>query len=477
MVGENDKLSLALARAVATVREGINKRIAAALPPEEATVAQALITGERAQIPRETNTSLQVSGLAHILSISGLHMSLAAGGMFWLVRALLALSPTLALNYPIKKWAAGAAVVGGFLYMLLAGSGSATQRSYIMVAIMLFAILVDRSAISLRNLAVAAIIILVLQPESAVEASFQMSFMAVMGLASFFEWWNNQGEGPCGGKPWHYQPLEPWSCVAVAASLLTSLIAGSLSAIPATFHFGRVAPYGVLANGLAIPVVSLIVMPMALLSVLAMPFGLEAWPLAAMGFGVSQVLAISDWVASLPAARHMLPQISAASAMLLALGAGVICLARLKLKAVGVAIMAAGLLVARFTAFPDMLVERTGANVAVRTEAGTLAFALPRKGAFAAGRWLQANGEEATLQRLHNGKRGHARAASAGPASTASALSMSPMSRQYCRNAALSTFWSQRRRCGGAAAMWRCALTVSTSGSTVLMLFKSATAS
>ena len=282
--------------------------------------------------------------------------------------------------------------------MLLAGSGAATQRSYIMVAIMLFAILVDRSAISLRNLAVAAIIILVLQPESAVEASFQMSFMAVMGLASFFEWWNNRVRDPVVESRGIISRWSRGLALAVAASLLTSLIAGSLSAIPAIFHFGRVAPYGVLANGLAIPVVSLVVMPMALLSVLAMPFGLEAWPLAAMGFGVSQVLAISDWVASLPAARHMLPQISAISAMLLACGAAVICLVRLKLKLAGVALMAVGLFLSRLTSFPDILVERTGANVALRTDAGTLAFALPRKGAFAAGRWLQANGEETTLQ-------------------------------------------------------------------------------
>lgn len=388
---------LVFLRALDGLRGSINQRITASLPPEEATVAAALITGDRAQISRETNTSLQVSGLAHILSISGLHMSLAAGGIFWLARALLALSPRLALNYPIKKWAAVAALGGGFIYMLLAGSGSATQRSYIMVAIMLFAILVDRTAISLRNLAVAAIIILLLQPESAVEASFQMSFMAVMGLAAFFEWWNSRlRETENIYRSWPTRILR-WLALAVLASLLTSVIAGSLSSIPAAYHFGRAAPYGVLANGLAIPIVSIIVMPSALAALIAMPFGLERWPLEFMGFGLNRVLAISDWVASLPGSALVLPQVSATATFLLAAAATVLCLAPRRAKLWSIALLLAGLIATRMTSSPDLLVERTGANVALRSEDGALAFAVARRGSFAAGRWLQANGEQASL--------------------------------------------------------------------------------
>ena len=397
LLGQSEALSLLFLRSLAHLRAGINARIADSLPPEEATVAAALITGDRAQIPKQTNLSLQTSGLAHILSISGLHMSLAAGGIFWLARALLALSPSLALRYPIKKWAALAALAGGFIYMLLAGSGAATQRSYIMVAIMLFAILVDRSAISLRNLAVAAIIILLMQPESAVEASFQMSFMAVMGLAAFFEWWNARlRQRALAERGWLARGAR-WLALAVFASLLTSVIAGSLSSIPAAFHFGRAAPYGVLANGLAIPIVSLVVMPSALAALIVMPFGLERWPLELMGFGLNRVLAISDWVATLPGSALVLPQISAASALLLAVAATVLCLAPRRLKPFSLALLLAGLLLARIATVPDILVERTAANMALRNEQGDLVFAMPRRGSFAAGRWLQANGEAASL--------------------------------------------------------------------------------
>ena len=177
---------------------------------------------------------------------------------------------------PIKKWAAGAALVFGFIYILLAGSGAATQRSYIMLAVVFLAIIVDRPAISLRNLALAALLILILQPESAIQASFQMSFMAVMGLAAFFEYWNRpkpEREFRVEGKGMYY--ARKFYTVALA-SILTSLVAGGFSSIPAAYHFGRLAPYGVLANGLAIPVISLVVMPFALLSVVLMPLGLEA---------------------------------------------------------------------------------------------------------------------------------------------------------------------------------------------------------
>jgi competence protein ComEC len=190
IIGKAASTALWLTVALHDLRELIGKKIRQHLQGPTGSLSEAMITGERASIPKEINKSMQISGLAHILSISGLHMSLAAGGVFWIVRAFLALFPPLAQRWPIKKWAAGAALLFGFIYMLLAGSQAATQRSYIMLAVMFLAIIVDRPAISVRNLALAALLILILQPESAVQASFQMSFMAVMGLAAFFEYWN-----------------------------------------------------------------------------------------------------------------------------------------------------------------------------------------------------------------------------------------------------------------------------------------------
>ena len=138
-LGTASSASLWLSGTLHNLRQDIGGRIRQHLQATLAAFAEALITGERASIPKEVNKSLQISGLFHILSISGLHMSLAAGGVFWLVRALLALSPSIAQHWPIKKWAAAAALVFGFAYMLLAGSGTATQRSYIMLAVVFLA--------------------------------------------------------------------------------------------------------------------------------------------------------------------------------------------------------------------------------------------------------------------------------------------------------------------------------------------------
>ncbi len=380
------------------LRQDIGNRIRQNLPEPTASFAEAMITGERGSIPKDVNRSLQISGLAHILSISGLHMSLAAGGVFWIVRAFLALFPQVAQNWPIKKWAAGVALLFGFAYMLLAGSGAATQRSYIMLAVVFLAVIVDRPAISLRNLALAALLILILQPESAIQASFQMSFMAVMGLAAFFEYWNRPVPDPdfrIESRTLYY--LRKFFNIALA-SVLTTLIAGSFSSIPAAYHFGRLAPYGVLANGLAIPVISLAVMPFAVLSVALMPLGLEAWPLVVLGKGLEGVMAISDGVAGLPGAQRVVPQLPMASAILLAFGAAVLCLARGQVKYVGCLLLISGFVWAPFNAFPDVLVERTADNAAYRNGGGELVFANPRRGRFAGEKWLQANGEEVAFK-------------------------------------------------------------------------------
>ena len=398
VIGRSTSASLWLSGVLNDLRQEIGSRIRAHLQGTIAALADAMITGERAAIPKDINKSLQISGLAHILSISGLHMSLAAGGVFWVVRAFLALFPAIALNYPIKKWAAAAALVFGFIYMLLAGSQAATQRSYIMLAVVFLAIIVDRPAISLRNLALAALVILILQPESAIQASFQMSFMAVMGLAAFFEFWNRPRAEQ------EYRIESKFSFYArkllriVVASILTTVVAGAFSSIPAAYHFGRLSPYGVIANGLAIPVMSLVVMPFALLSVVFMPFGLEGYPLAVLGYGLELVLAISDYVAALPGAQRIIPQLPILSAIAFAIGASIVCLVRGWPKLIGGLFLIGGALIAQFNTLPDLLIERTAANMAYRNDSGDLVFAMVRGGKFAAEKWLQSNGEEVSFK-------------------------------------------------------------------------------
>ncbi len=395
-------IRLQLAANLLSMRETIGAKVRAAISDRTmAAIAEALINGQRSAIPKQVNTSLQLSGLAHILSISGLHMSLVAGGVFWLVRAILAAFPLLAQHRPIKKWAAGAALVAGLFYLLLAGSDTATLRSYVMIAIVFFAVIVDRPALSVRNLAFAALVILALNPEAAMSASFQMSFMAVLGLAAFYEYWTARHRDRAGEVrviAGRVRKLAWAVAGAFAAATVTTLIAGTMSSLPAAYHFGRIAPYGIVANGLAVPVVSIVVMPSALAGVLLMPLGLEAWPLWLMGKGLELVLAISDWVAGFPGSGHVVARQPAIAAIVTASGAILVCLLAGWIRFAGLAVVAAGLMLAQFGAAPDILIERTAANVAYRSETGDLVPADPRKGKFAVDKWLIANGEQASMK-------------------------------------------------------------------------------
>ncbi len=391
--GSDASWRLRFKAAVQDLRDAIGERIRAVIPPERSGVAEALITGERGSIPREVNDSLQTSGLAHILSISGLHMTLVAGMCFWLVRAVLALSPALATSYPIKKWAAVAGLAMGFAYMILADASVATQRSYIMLAVMFIAILCDRPALSLRNLAIAALIILVAFPEAALSASFQMSFLAVMGILAFHEVWSKwlkeeePAYGPV-GRLWR------WGYHGLLAVAFTSLAAGGLSSIAAVYHFGRLAPYGLIANLLAFVAMSF-VMTMALISVLAMPLGLEAWPLRAMDWGLIWVQGVSDRVASLPEAQGMVPALPLPSAILLGLAAIVLCLTRGPMRGAALLVSVISFVFIWLREVPDIHVEATAKTMAARGAEGDMVPVQARRGRFAVSQWLRLEGDEA----------------------------------------------------------------------------------
>ncbi len=171
-------LRLRYATAVQGLRDDIDTRIRAVLPGDRGSIASALITGKRDAISAPVNDAMYISSLAHVLSISGYHMAVVAGVVFFTLRALLALVPGFASRRPIKKWAALGALVAAALYLLLSGVEVATQRAFIMTAIVLVGVMFDRAALTLRTLAVAALAVLIVAPQALVHPSFQMSFAA-----------------------------------------------------------------------------------------------------------------------------------------------------------------------------------------------------------------------------------------------------------------------------------------------------------
>ena len=352
------------------LRDGIDRRIRAAVPGDAGSIASALITGKRDAISAPVNDAMYVSSLAHVLSISGYHMALVAGVVFFVVRALLALSPALAMRHPIKKWAAFAALIAAAFYLLLSGAEVATRRSFLMTAIVLIAVMVDRSALTLRNLALAALAVMLLAPEAVVHPGFQMSFAATLALIAAYERglpWMIAGAGTSRGAR-----IALWGGREIAALILASLVAGLATTPYAAYHFHRLAPYGVLANLLAMPIVSVWVMPTGLLALVALPFGFDAPLWRLMGGGIDWMISVALFVASLPGAVGRITAFGTGPLLLCTGGLVLLGLLRSPLRWSGtVAVVGAALWAAR-APVPDVLVADRGDMVAVRGASGRL---------------------------------------------------------------------------------------------------------
>ena len=178
-----------LARRLIIFRYALAKRIKEASPASTAGLQAALMTGLRADIKPKQVDALRASGLAHILAISGLHMGLFAGTFYSLISLCLATIPVLASGRDVRKFAAGAGIAAATLYLLVSGASVATQRAYIMAVILFLAVILDRQALSTRSVSLAALITLLLRPESLLSVGFQMSFAAVLALVVVYRHW------------------------------------------------------------------------------------------------------------------------------------------------------------------------------------------------------------------------------------------------------------------------------------------------
>ena len=222
------------------LRQRVALRIREVLPGDTGALVVALITGQRGEIPQDMVDALRHSGLAHVLAISGMHMAMMAGALFWLVRLLMATSQYMALHWPIKKIAAMIAMGGAAFYLLLSGGALATQRAFVMIMILFLAVLVDRPALTLRNVAVAALVILVLYPESLLDVSFQMSFAAVTALVAVYEALANRSRDNVTGT---FSRRIRQVGRYIGGLALTTVVAGLAVAPFAAYHFHHLSAY------------------------------------------------------------------------------------------------------------------------------------------------------------------------------------------------------------------------------------------
>ncbi len=372
--------SLRINRLRADIRAGVEARIGG----EPGAFSAALITGDRSGMGQATVSDLRNSNLAHLLAISGLHMGLLAGFVFAALRNGLALVPPLALRIPSKKVAAAIAMGAATIYLTLSGGSVSTERAWVMVMVMLGAVLFDRRALTLRSVAIAATILLAVEPESMMEPGFQMSFAATVALVAGFA--ALRAVMPHGKLPGWVMPL--------FTLFVSSLLAGFATAPFAAAHFNRIAEYGLVANMLSVPVMGLAIMPAAVVAGLLAPLGWEAPALWVMEQGTRWILWVAKLVAGWNGAVIPVPAPPAGVLGALALGALWLILWRGRARFAGVVPMALAFVVWSVTERPPLLITSDGSLAGLMTAEGRALSAVKGAG-FAAAQWLENDGDSA----------------------------------------------------------------------------------
>jgi competence protein ComEC len=368
------------------MRAIIAGRVALRVQGTGAAVTAALLNGEQNAIALPVMQDFRASGLAHLLSISGLHIGLAAGLVFVTVRALLALIPAVALRWPLKKIAAAAGLVAAVAYTLLVGAPVPALRSVLMTGLALAAMIAGRDPLSMRAIAFAATTLLLMVPESLLGASFQMSFAAVVALIAAYEvaggriaaW--RRGAGPVAGGFLYVAGVGFTSVVATAATTPFSL-----------YHFHQFSLAGILSNMVAVPLTSFWVMPWGLIAMVLMPFGIEGFALVAMGWGVDATVWTAHVAAAMPGAILPVPAMPDAGFAGLVLGGLWLCLWSRRWRLFGLVPMMAGLASPLLSVRPDVFIAADGGLMAVRTATGGLSLS-GRGDPMTADAWLRRDG-------------------------------------------------------------------------------------
>lgn len=280
----------------------------------------ALASGDRSFMSEADQEALRGAGLAHLLAISGLHMGIVGGLVFLLVWRVLSLIEPIALRMHVKKPAAIAALLACAAYLVISGASVSTQRAFIMAAILFGAVLIDRTALSLRSISIAMILILVLAPWSVLTPGFQMSFAATGALVATYERWNRRRR--------QQGFLQQTRIAFWFKSLVVTSTVSSLATLPfALYHFERAAPLGLIANLFAMPIISLFTAPAAAAALLLSPFGLDTWALRAFGVSLEFVLAVAHFFSGVEATRQFaMPQMPELSFILMVIGLIAFCM-------------------------------------------------------------------------------------------------------------------------------------------------------
>lgn len=376
---------------VFATRMRLANALKAKLSGQKGAFAAAILVGDRSGVDPEVLQTLRDSNLAHLLAISGLHMGLLTGFVFAAIRYGLALIPRLALRLNGKKIAAVCAFVAAISYLVLSGGNIATQRAFVMVSVMLLAVLLDRRAITLRAVAMAAVIVLLMRPESLIEAGFQMSFAATTALVATFA----ALRGVAFLRP--QQGRLSGLIRGTATLVISSAVAGAATAPISAYHFNQIAQFGLIANLASVPVMGFVVMPSAVVGILLSPLGLDTPAWLVVGIGIDWILVVAQWVGSLESAVHRIPKPDSFVLPAIAGGLLLVILLRGPVRMVGVLPLVIGFSAWVTTIRPAVLLSPNGRVLGLQTKDGR-ALNRTRGNGFTVRSWLENDGDAASQE-------------------------------------------------------------------------------
>ncbi|MEO0411268.1 MAG: ComEC/Rec2 family competence protein [Pseudomonadota bacterium] len=370
-------------------RNKVREEVSAVLEGDTRGVALALLTGDRAGISAQTRDAYRQAGLAHLLAISGLHMALIAGAVFFAVRRGLTLWPRLALALPLKGCAAGATIVALLAYLALVGAPVSAQRATIMASAAMLAIMVGRDAISMRTAALAAIALLLLAPHSVLDIGFQMSFAAVIALIAGYEAFAPKAAALRASSHWIMKGPGLYMFGVFSSTILAELAITPLT----IYHFNEITLYGLAGNALAVPLTGFVIMPAGILGIVLLPFGLSEPAFWVMGQGIDLMTLAATDVASQPHALLPVRRLSGISHACLLAGFLWLCLWRSRLRFIGLCLLLPAALFAYPGPKPDLILSDTGKAIAAKTSSGDLLLLAGRSSSFASDVWARSLGQ------------------------------------------------------------------------------------
>jgi competence protein ComEC len=372
-----------LARIVDGIRGAIAARIDAALVQPSAGIARAIVTGDQSAVTHEARDVMATAGIAHVLSVSGLHLTLVAGGVFAALRLLLSQSEALTRRVPTKRLAAVGGIAAALAYFAISGGNVAAIRATVMIILVFGAVIFGRRALTMRNVAIAALLVELIDPASVFMPSFQLSFAAVVALIGVWEL----------GRRERTRDSSPMARVFgyLGGTAATSLVAGAATLLFSAYHFQQTSPLGVLGNLLTLPLVGFVMMPAAFVSVVAMPVGLE-WPfLSAMGWSIDRMLDLAGLVAGWSGGIDASPLLTPVALLIGVLALGWFAFLADRWRLLGPALALPAVMLFGLDQPPDALVADTTQAVAIRTADG-LQLVAGRPGSFAVGVWEETYG-------------------------------------------------------------------------------------